>query len=509
MRRLVSIAMVGAVLLVLPACSDKTDETVRAAGITPENALAFFSVNLDPAVEQQRNLLGLLRRFPDVRQEVRDDFEESKDELLADLFQESGLDYNEDVEPWLGNEVAVAVLPPGEGSEQPLVPLMVESEDDDAARDALEKSRRSGDFEGKFRFVENFVVISDQQEEETLDDRVLNLVERDAEEDGGGLAEGEGFTKVVDELHGDRLLLGWVDGRQIVDLLDETGVLPPGLDLARSFQGAGEVAFDLHAQRSALVLEGAAEATGQSRGGDPKLTEGLPTDTLAAVTAFNLAEGARQAFELATGAGGEDPNALFREATGLDLQTDVLSWMQGEFVLVAGKSRSGQPFPDFAAVVEPTDRARAEASMAKVRDSLAQRARIQLQERDIAGSRALVFPQAIAPGIQPAMALFADRFVLANSPAYLEALARAASPRFDESPVYDALLGEGSSDSTSFQIVLDIDPIREAIENAAPSDERAEYDAEVKPNLEPLDGFGISARRDGDVERFEMRLTFD
>lgn len=507
MRRLLSIAMVGAMLLVFPACSDKTDETVRAAGITPETALAFFSVNLDPAVEQQRNLLSVLRRFPDARQEVRDDFDESKDRLLADLFREGGLDYNEDVKPWLGNEVAVAVLPPGEGSDEPLVPLFVESEDDDAARDALEKSRRSGDFEGKFRFVENFVVISNQEQEETLDDRVLNLVEREAREEGGGLAESEAFTGVVDKLRGDRLLLGWVDGERIVDLLDDAGVLPPGLELARSFQGGGKVAFDLHAQRSALVLEGAAEATGQSTGGDPKLTESLPGDTLAALTAFNLAQGARQALELAAGMGGEDPAALFREATGLDLQADVLSWMQGEFVFVAGPPRSGQQFPDVAAVIEPSDRARAEAAMTKIRDSLAQRAQIRLQQRDIAGSTAFVFPQAIAPGVQPAMALFPDRFVLASSPAYLEALARAASPRFDESPVYDSVLGEGSSDATSFQIVLDIDPIREAIENAVPSD--PDYDSEVKPNLEPLDGFGIFARRDGDVERFEMRLTFD
>ncbi len=509
MRRFLSIALVGAVLLVSPACNGKTDEKVRAAGITPENVLAFISVNLDPAVEQKRNLLGLLRRFPDAREHVRDDFEESRDRFLAEFFEESGLDYNKDVKPWLGNEVALAVLPPGLGSDEPLVPLLVESKDDDAAKDALEKSRRSGDFEGKFRFVENFVVISNQEQEETLDDRVLNLVEREAEEEGGGLAESEAFTKVVDELHGDRLLLGWVDGREAFELLGDAGALPPGLETAQAFQGTGRVAFDLHAQRSALVLEGAAEATGPSTGGDPELTEGLPADTLGAVTAFNLATGARQALDVIAGAQGEDPAALVREATGLDLEADILSWMEGEFVLVAGPTRPGQPFPDLAAVIEPTDPARAEAALDKIRQSLAQRADIDLQERNIAGSRALVFPQPVGPGLQPAMALFADRFVVANTPAYLEALAREAPSRFADSPVYDSVLARGESGPTSFQIVLDVDPMREAFEETVPAEDRRGYESDVKPNLEPLDGFGISSRRDGDIERFEMRLTLD
>jgi hypothetical protein len=71
------------------------------------------------------------------------------------------------------------------------------------------------------------------------------------------------------------------------------------------------------------------------------------------------------------------------------------------------------------------------------------------------------------------------------------------------------VIGEGSRDGTSFQVVVRIDPIREAIEAALSPSERADYEQEAKANLAPLDTFGMVARRDGDRYRFEMRLTVD
>ncbi|MGH9181665.1 MAG: DUF3352 domain-containing protein, partial [Acidimicrobiales bacterium] len=105
----------GMGLLALPACGGKTDEKARAAGITPTDALAFFSVNLAPSIEQKRNLQGILGKFPGVADEVRGDFEDALDGLLDDVTEEAGLDYETDVKPWLGNEVALVVLPLAEG----------------------------------------------------------------------------------------------------------------------------------------------------------------------------------------------------------------------------------------------------------------------------------------------------------------------------------------------------------------------------------------------------------
>ena len=49
---LVSGGIAGAVvaLTVLPACGQKTDESARAAGVLPSNALGYVSVNLEPSI---------------------------------------------------------------------------------------------------------------------------------------------------------------------------------------------------------------------------------------------------------------------------------------------------------------------------------------------------------------------------------------------------------------------------------------------------------------------------
>ena len=504
MRRFVGSGLVLATLLLLPGCG-KTDEANRAAGITPPDALALVSVNLDPSVEQQRNLVGIVRKFPDARDQVKGGFEDARDELLGNLVREAGLDYERDVKTWLGKEVALAVLPPG-GGEAPLVVLLIETTDQAKAKAALEKSRAAGNFEGEYRFVEEFVVFS-EQDDPADNARALDVVQRQSRQDDGGLARNERFTKVVDELHGDRLVLGWADAKGLLRTADELGVVP-GLELAERFRGSGPVAVDLHARESAFVVEGVAEGTKATGGGKPELTEGLPADTLGAFTFFNLGGTVGDALRQ-VGAEEGDVAEGFRGITGLDLEADILSWMKGEAVLVAGAVPDGQSFPDFALVVEPSDRARAEAALPKIRQALAERAQAQLEERTIGDTTAYVAPAPLTPGIQPAMALFADRFVVANRPEYLQVVSAEAAPGLGGTRAYDDVVGKGSSDETAAQLVVQIDPIRQAIEKTLEGEDLAEYQRDAKPNLEPLRAFGMVARREGKFDRFELKLTFD
>ncbi|MGH9165253.1 MAG: DUF3352 domain-containing protein [Acidimicrobiales bacterium] len=509
-----SAVLMAAGLLALPACGGKTDEKARAAGIVPADAVAFFSVNLDPSIEQKRNLLSVFRRFPGVKDEVRGDFENARDRLLDQVTEEGGLDYVKDVKPWLGNEIALAVLAGGGGEDggPPPVVVLIQTRDRAKAEAALEKSRKAGDFEGQFRAVDDFMVIANESDDsaETAD---LEAVAAQAKKRDGGLAESKRFTTVVDELAGDRLLLAWADGKALGE--EFAGVLAlPGLDLVGDDAKSGPVAADLHAERSAVVVDGYAVATGETAGNQARLTRALPVETLGALTLFNLKGIAEEATKAIAGVGdssdGEefDPLAELNRETGIDLSTDVLAWMEGEVALVASEVPSGREFPDFGLVIEPTDRARAEAGLAKVVAALRDHD-FALEERTIGGATAYVAPEPFVEDIQPAMALFKDRFVLANSPAYLGTLSKAVSPGFGSTKSYEAVLGEGSSSRTSFQLVVRIDPIREAIERALSGDERADYNRDARANVEPLNSFGISSRRDGNVHHFSMKLTFD
>ena len=504
MRRLAALVL-GTTLLALPACGSKTDETSRAAGITPATALGMVSVNLSPSIEQKRNLLSIARQFPGAQSKVKGEFDDARNELLDTLFEDSGLDFKTDIEPWLGKEAAVAVLPPGD-ADAPLILAMVQTDDEDKARAAIAKATKEGDFDGVYGIVDDFVVIS-TQDNEVDNQPALDQIVAQAKKDDGGLAKSAEFTNVVDQLHGDRLVLGWIDTKDSLAVLEDLGGLE---DLVKQFgNDATAVGFDLHAEQKAVVFQGVAAAKGAASGSDLELTRSLPASTLAAFTSFGIGKSVAKALVGLDDSGEGDLLAGLEEQTGINLENDVLSWMQGEAVLVAGAVRGDQPFPDFALVVEPTDKAKAEAGLAKIRSALAEQD-LTMDEQSIGGTTAYVLSVEPVPGIQPAMALFPDRFVLANSPAFLGDLAKAATPGLGDGGSYKAVVGD-PDDDTSAQFVVLIDPIREAIEKAALNDpdDRAEYEKDVKPNLEPLSAFGFKAHRDGGYNRFEMKLTFD
>jgi hypothetical protein len=504
MRRFAALVVAGATLLSLPACGEKTDETTRSAGVTPVNALAFVSLNLDPSIEQQRNLLAIARRFPGAGEKAKGEFESARDEAIADLLEDSGLDFARDVKPWLGNEVALAVLPAGRGR-TPYIVAMVETGDEAKARAAVDKAAAAGDFEGAYSVVDDFVLLSDQ-EDEAGDQAALDLIAAQARKDDGGLARSEAFTTVVDELAGDRLLLAWADVKSALEQAgDATGV--DQLGLLAQFGDAETAGVDVHAESDAVVAQAVAKTPGGGKGGAVELTRTLPGTTLAALTLFDLGTGITEGLSGLFGAGGPDFAGQFESVTGIDLEADILSWMEGEVVFVAGDVPEDQFFPQFGLVVEVTDEAKARSGVAKVRAAL-DRQGLEVEEREVAGQPATVAPE-LRDGIRPAMGLYPGRFVLASRPEFLAQLAKAESPGLAGLDAYESVLED--DDDVIGQFVLLIDPIREAIERGILSDpgDKAEYERDVKPNLEPLAAFGIVARRDGDLARVTLKLTFD
>lgn len=506
LRRLAAGMVAGALLLTLPGCGKKTDEAARAAGLTPANALGFLTLSLDPSVDQKRNIFDISRKFPGAK--AREDFDKTKNDVLQRMLDGSGLDYAKDVEPWLGSEIAVAVLP-GAQDQPPLLPLFLEQDDEDKARAALDKANQKTTAEGgtpiEYRFLDDFVVVA-PDEDAARRTATLDAIENQSKAEDGDLAESPEFADVVDELAGDRLMLAWVDTKEAITTLQRF-TEGAAFDFGPLLNTAGPSAFDLHTERDAVVFQGVAKATEPPGGGDPGLTKSLPADSFGALTVFDLKKALTQALG-AMRTEGFDPLAEFKKETGIDVEADVLSWMGGESVLVSAPAPGGREIPEIGLVVQPSDRGAAEAAIVRIVAALEDALGGELERRRIAGATAYVMPEG-DNGMQLAMGLFADRFVLGTTPAYVEKLATAANPGLGGSKMYESVLGKAESTPTRFQLVLDIDAIREAVEKAVSPRDRAEYDADVKPNVEPLNAVGITARRDGDFERFEMKLTFD
>lgn len=497
-------------LLALPACGSKTDEKARAAGILPVNALGMVSVNLSPSIEQKKNLLSIARQFPGAKSQVKGEFNDARDNLLSQMLEDSGLDYKKDVKPWLGSEAAVAFLPPGD-SDAPLIVAMVQTDDNAKATAAIAKADKAGNFKGIYAIVDDFVVISDQ-DNKADNQKAIDAIKAQAKKSNGGLAKSAGFTSVVGQLHGDRLILGWLNAKEALSTFQGLGGGEGGgpfSALTSLGKDAETVAFDLHAEDKAVVFQGVTAASGPDNGATVELTRTLPAATLAAFTLFDISGGVTKALETVTGSAGAGAVSSLEESIGLSLNSDILSWMKGESVIVGSAPRDGQPVPDFAVVVTPSDKAKAAAGILKIRDAVA-KSGITLKEQKIGDVTSYVVPEPFIPGVQPAMALFPDRFVLANSPAYLADLAKASKPGFGDSEGYTSAVGTDSK-GTSAQFVALIDPIREALEKALLSspEDKASYEKDVKPNLEPLKAFGFKQHRNGKFSIFQLKLTFD
>jgi hypothetical protein len=157
-------------------------------------------------------------------------------------------------------------------------------------------------------------------------------------------------------------------------------------------------------------------------------------------------------------------------------------------------------------LIKPTDQAKAEAAVTKISSLLEQRLGIKLDQKPGPnGSTMYVFPAPIRTGIQPAMALLNDKFILASSTDYLTRLAK-GSGGFDSSKSFQDTLGSAQA-GTQFQLVLQVSSIRQYVEGLLTGASKQRYETDVKPWLDPFSAAAVRVRKDGDVSTFEIKAT--
>ena len=104
---LTAAAFVAAHLFLFPASTD------RAAALAPANSAFYINIYLQPSTGQQMNLSGLIGRLPGFADDAT--LDEKVDQVVQNLLSGSGIDYRAQVKPWLGNQVAIAGWPGGDG----------------------------------------------------------------------------------------------------------------------------------------------------------------------------------------------------------------------------------------------------------------------------------------------------------------------------------------------------------------------------------------------------------
>jgi hypothetical protein len=566
-KRIVAVVVAVAALAALPACGSGGGEPeFRAAGLVPVDAIAFASVALDPSDDQQDAVVNLVQQFPRAR--VVDDFDDARSLLVGEVFEDSGLAYPDEIEPWLGSEIAVAGVPSTDG---PAAVFLAAFTNRQRAEQAFRRAEEDPDFEGTWRIIGDFVAFVDTGTPEG-DTDALDRIAR--AESAGGLAKSERYRGLAGHLPSDRVLTGFVDGKAVVQ-----GMLARADDPedARGFIGslvggaapAPIFAFGVHAEDDAAVLEAFAESkAGKTGRGEPALTENLPAGTVAALTLFDLGGTLRRSFSgLAAAAGMYFGMSLGEASEGAGLPVPAIPGAPPLPGLPGVEPPSGVEAPPGAEGADAGDGGTADGleaeetpdfnpeallrrasaflgldlekdllswmggesvvALGRVAPGVApelgllvdpsdeEAARRGLERLAEAAKRAGLTVEArgehrfevtepLSPGFQPAAAVADGRFVLASRPDYLDALLAGGGERFAETPEYRDAVADDGSEATEFQLLLRGAPIRHILDTTL-YDEA--YRREAAPWMEPLRALAVTTRREDDGSRFVVRLV--
>jgi hypothetical protein len=225
------VALAGALVLALVGGVSWAVGSLSGGGAQPEDALpagavAFAKVDLDPSAGQKIDGFRFLRKFPGLRDRVPLDGDVR--EVLFDSFADAAgwqdIDFDRDVDPWLGDRLGIAGYP-ADGSDQTTSPGVVALQVTDAGK-AEEGLRRlvaaSRDGIGGTQSV-GFVVEGDYAllaESQALAESYARKAAEQA------LADDERYAADLAEI-GDGVAAVWVDNAAAAEagnVLDPTGM---------------------------------------------------------------------------------------------------------------------------------------------------------------------------------------------------------------------------------------------------------------------------------------------
>jgi hypothetical protein len=476
------------------------DGGTAAAAAVPQDALAYVSVDLDPDGGQKLEVARTLRKFPAIKEEIG-----SGDDLRRWIFDAVSedipcdLDFGDDLDPWLGNKVAFAVLPGSEGKE-PVPMAAVEVKDEDAAEAGVAKiadcGPGSGGEEPGLAFVEGFMVIA---ETDAIADDLVSQVEN------GSLADDDGFNRWVDEAGGSGIVTAYASTEAPLTLLElmeggmassgpasEPGMLDPMPpfgspdELAEAFEEFQGGALALRFDDGALEVEvaGGGVPSDVSGEGGSGLAD-LPTTTALALGMTFSDTAAEELVDGLTDAMGEQQAeqmiAVAEQQTGLSLPEDLQTLLgDGLSVAVDGsidlESAFGMGGGDL--------RIPAGARIVGDPDDI-----VPLLEKLIASAGAE--GQVVVESGDGVVAFGLDAEHVASL---------AEDGALGEEPQFEAALPD--LEEAAGGVYLDFDA-------GDWLTRLAENDAEARENLEPLGSLGITSWQDGDVVHGKVRLSTD
>ncbi|MFP5223954.1 MAG: hypothetical protein ACLGH3_00105 [Actinomycetota bacterium] len=435
--------------------------TDPAAARVPRTTDLFVQVTLEPSIEQQRAVRDFADRLPGGREMAED----LVDNALRQMFEGApgGLTYQE-VEPWLGAQIAVAVQDLNDAENTAVV--LLQSDDDQAAEESLKKLP---DSETATEVSKGWAYIAANQ-------GAIGRLQQDASNDP--LIRDRAFQQQRGKVGGDGIVLVRLDPRSLTEQRSF------GLDLGTLGTNDPGV-LGIRMADEGIVLTGVGTAALRGTSGIPALMDAAPGSTLGAISFFDLAEVIRQVAPAFEQEAGTEPDALLQQF-GLSLEDDFLSWLGGETAIIVGDPQIGE----FAAIIDATDPDAMTATLKKLR-SLAAIAGAASEDLSLKGpDDDMVLT---IEGNRVRIKTDGSRLIVSPSPGYVDEILDPAST-LAAGPMYKRLLPGGTE--VAAQGFVNFDAIRNLIPD------------EAAPFFAVFDGFAMRSRYESGDQIFTMTLAY-
>ncbi|HEX7298167.1 MAG TPA: DUF3352 domain-containing protein [Solirubrobacteraceae bacterium] len=401
------------------------------AALVPATAPLYAEATVRPEGKLRDDVEAALRKV------LRTDDPAGKIEKAIDSSgKDDGLTFKDDVDPWLGDRVGVA-LTSLNGDKADFV-AVIDSKNDAKAQEALKKTK--GDivqrsYEGvDYRY---------DRKERTAAGVFGNAVVVGTEpgfrsavdaSKGESLADSNDLRAVRSKVAADRIGLFYLDAQGLLRTIGQAASSSPEMGAAlQSLTAAAPktIGAALQAQADLLRIDGVSLGTPKSAstgasGAD--VVAGLPGDSWLALGIGRSGELLDRTLDTIGGSGGitgVGVQALlhqFQQQTGLDLRRDVLSWMGDAGLFVTGTTSADL---GGALVVKTSDPAKTRRVIAVVRRLVGRDRDAKLSPLDVKGvDDGFTVRTGSAPPI--AVGLAGDRFVV--SVGSLDAFKKAVAP---------------------------------------------------------------------------------
>jgi hypothetical protein len=347
---LVGLAVIAGYLFLFAGGGD------RAASLAPAHSAVYVNVYLQPSTGQQMNLSSLIGRLPGFADEAA--LDTKVDQIVQNLLSPTGMDYREQVKPWLGDQLAIAAWPTGTDASESEVVVIAQVRDVDAAEASLAElaseggsveSRAYGGVDLHVGATTTYALLDGMLVAGPTPEAIEDVV--DADGDAESLADQADFRAAMDRVSTDHLASVFVD---LAGIEEASGT-------ENELGGWTTASAVLVAEQDGLRLSGSAplpadaepDASAAADVADrvATLTEWMPEGTLAEIVAFDLRALLEDAEAAATGLPeGEELGsaldtlrAVAAFGLGINLDTDVLPLLEGEVALAVGALEDGMP----------------------------------------------------------------------------------------------------------------------------------------------------------------------